>query len=74
MFDFFKIVLSFTAVQVENKVNTDYNNQTYTYEAENENQLTLPSGFPYSVNDANTLLSFATYNAFQFLLYGDTLA
>ena len=52
----------------------DYNNKTYTYVAEDENQLTLPAGFPYLVNDTNTHLSFATYSAFQNLLYGDTLA
>jgi hypothetical protein len=57
-------------------MNADYNNDNYTYDAEDENQLTLPAGFPsYSVDDTitNTQLSFATYSAFQNLLYGDTL-
>nr|CAH0106133.1 unnamed protein product [Daphnia galeata] len=47
---------------VENKMNADYNNDNYTYDAEDENQLTLPAGFPYLVNDTttNTQLSFAT--------------
>lgn len=73
---FFQIVLSlFAVIQVENKMNADYNNDNYTYDAEDENQLTLPAGFPYLVNDTttNTQLSFATYSAFQNLLYGDTL-
>ena len=67
------IILSRTG-RVENKMKDDYNNKTYTYVAEDENQLTLPAGFPYLVNDTNTHLSFATYSAFQNLLYGDTLA
>jgi hypothetical protein len=59
---------------VEKKTQTDYSNQTYTYVTGDKDQLILPAGFPYAINDANTRLSFATYNAFQNLLYGDTLA
>jgi hypothetical protein len=63
-----------TAVQVERKINADYKNQTYTYVTGDKDQLILPAGFPYAVDDTETRLSFATYNAFQDLLYGDTLA
>jgi len=53
---------------------SEYNNKTYAYVA-GEDQLNLPAGFPYLINDTrNTPLSFVTYNAFQNLLYGDTLA
>jgi hypothetical protein len=53
---------------------SEYNNKTYAYVA-GEDQLNLPAGFPYMINDTrNTPLSFVTYNAFQNLLYGDTLA
>jgi len=63
-----------TAVQVERKTKTDYNNKTYTYATGDKDQLILPAGFPYAVNGTDTRLSFATYDAFQNLLYGDTLA
>ena len=75
VFFFFQIVLSlFAVIQVENKTNADYNNEAYTYDAGDKDQLTLPAGFPYLVDNTNTRLSFATYSAFQNLLYGDTLA
>ncbi len=65
----------FIAIQVENKEKTEYHNTTYAYVAADEDQLNLPAGFPDLINDtSNTRLSFVTYNAFQDLLYGDTLA
>lgn len=63
-----------TAVQVENKPKSDYNNETYVYVSGFKDQLILPAGFPYATNDPKTRLSFTTYPAFQNLLYGDTLA
>lgn len=62
------------AIQVENIAEENYNNETYTYMVGNNDQLILPAGFLYATNDTNTSLSFATYSAFQDLLYGDTLA
>ncbi|XP_046446437.1 adhesion G protein-coupled receptor L3-like [Daphnia pulex] len=69
----YKQVYPNIAVQVERKINADYKNQTYTYVTGDKDQLILPAGFPYAVDDTETRLSFATYNAFQNLLYGDTL-
>ena len=65
---------SYAAVQVESREKTDYENKTYTYEASNKDQLILPEGFPYAVDDPTTLLSFSVYPEFQQLLHGDTLA
>ncbi len=70
-YPFKKLVI---AIQVENKQQTEYNDTTYAYVATDEDQLILPAGFPDSINTTNTRLSFVTYNEFQDLLYGDTLA
>ena len=59
---------------MESREKTDYENKTYTYEASNKDQLILPEGFPYAVDDPTTLLSFSVYPEFQQLLHGDTLA
>lgn len=59
---------------MENIAEENYNNETYTYMVGNNDQLILPAGYLYATNDTNTSLSFATYSAFQDLLYGDTLA
>ncbi|KAI9565576.1 hypothetical protein GHT06_009368 [Daphnia sinensis] len=62
------------AIQVESIAQENYNNESYTYMGEDNDQLILPAGFLYETNETNTTLSFATYSAFQDILYGDTLA
>ncbi len=61
-------------MQVENKPKMDYKNESYAYVIGEKDQLILPAGFPYAVNDPKALLSFDVFSEFQNLLYGDTLA